>query len=99
MRRIETVAGWLNPEELRIAIEGHGYDRLIAGHIERPRAVANHPHGIAADIHLGFPGLGDVDVIILDDGHIEAELIKERPPKILLARIQKRVGRDGLDPL
>lgn len=70
--RIERVSLGLNLEEIGIALERHCYNRLVACYVKRPRAVVNHPHGITADIDLGFARMGDVDVLVLDDRDVNA---------------------------
>lgn len=89
----------MTSEESHIALKGHGDDRPVARYIENLRPVVNHPHGIAADIDLGFSGLRDVDAVLVDHGHIQAEFFYERLNEIVFACVQEGGGGDRLYPL
>ena len=35
-----------------------------------------------------------MDLVILDDRHVQMEFVQERPNKVIFSRIQERIGRN-----
>lgn len=54
------------------------------------------PVGIATDIDLGLPSIGDTNLLLPENRHNEPELLYESLHQVVLACVQNRIGRNCL---
>jgi hypothetical protein len=57
------------------------------------------PSIFGTNIDLGLPGIGDTNLLLLENRHNEPELLHQSLQQVVLAGVQNRIGRNGLHPL